>query len=240
MDRAAPRPINEEALREAVEWAIATRRSIRAYLPTEVSRESIEEILDIARFAATGVNLQPWNVHVVSGKAKDRLCAAINEVNDNPALSEIHTDEWDYYPTEWISPYIDRRREVGWNLYGLLGITKGDKERMHVQHGRNYSFFDAPVGLLFTVNRVMQQGCLLDLGMFMQNIMIAARTHGLDTCPQAAFMKYHKIIHTELDLSANEMFVVGMSLGYADQEKIENTLMTKREGVASFTKFHSK
>jgi nitroreductase len=240
MDRAAPRPINEEALREAVEWAIATRRSIRAYLPTEVSRETIEEILDIARFAATGVNLQPWNVHVVSGKAKDRLCAAINEVNDNPALSEIHTDEWDYYPTEWISPYIDRRREVGWNLYGLLGIAKGDKERMHVQHGRNYSFFDAPVGLLFTVNRVMQQGCLLDLGMFMQNIMIAARAHGLDTCPQAAFMKYHKIIHTKLDLSANEMFVVGMSLGYADQEKIENTLLTKREGVASFTKFHSK
>lgn len=240
MDREGPPPMDKESLREAVEWAIATRRSIRAFLPTEIPRETIEEILDVARFAATGVNLQPWNVHVVTGAAKDRLCAAIHEVDNNSELASAHKDEWEYYPTEWISPYIDRRRDVGWNLYGLLNIHKGDKARMHVQHGRNYSFFDAPVGLLFTVNRVMQQGSLLDLGMFMQNIMVAARAHGLDTCPQAAFMKYHKIIAAELDISPKEMFVVGMSLGYADKEKIENTLITKREGVASFTKFYCK
>lgn len=232
--------MEKESLREAVEWAIATRRSIRAFLPTEIPRETIEEILDVARFAATGVNLQPWNVHVVTGAAKDRLCAAIHEVDNNSELASAHKDEWEYYPTEWISPYIDRRRDVGWNLYGLLNIQKGDKARMHVQHGRNYSFFDAPVGLLFTVNRVMQQGSLLDLGMFMQNVMVAARAHGLDTCPQAAFMKYHKVIVAELDIPPKEMFVVGMSLGYADKEKIENTLITKREGVASFTKFYCK
>jgi len=240
MDREGPPPMEKDSLREAVEWAIATRRSIRAFLPTEIPRETIEEILDVARFAATGVNLQPWNVHVVTGAAKDRLCAAIHEVDNNSELASAHKDEWEYYPTEWISPYIDRRRDVGWNLYGLLNIQKGDKARMHVQHGRNYSFFDAPVGLLFTVNRVMQQGSLLDLGMFMQNIMVDARAHGLDTCPQAAFMKYHKVIVAELDIPPKEMFVVGMSLGYADKEKIENTLITKREGVSSFTKFYCK
>ncbi|TQK12805.1 nitroreductase [Herbaspirillum sp. SJZ130] len=240
MDREGPPPMNEESLRAAVEWAIATRRSIRAFLPAAVPRETIEEILDVARFAATGVNLQPWHVYVVTGAAKERLCAAIREVDDNPVLAAQHKDEWEYYPTDWISPYIDRRREVGWNLYGLLDIRKGDKERMHLQHGRNYSFFDAPVGLFFTVNRVMQQGSLLDVGMFMQNVMVAARAHGLDTCPQAAFMKYHKIIGAELDIPSTEMFIVGMSLGYADKEKIENTLVTKREGVASFTKFYSK
>ncbi|WP_233149322.1 nitroreductase [Herbaspirillum camelliae] len=232
--------MDKESLREAVEWAIVTRRSIRAFLPTEVPRETIEEILDVARFAATGVNLQPWNVHVVTGSAKDRLCAAIHEVDNNHELSTAHKDEWEYYPTEWVFPYIDRRRDVGWSLYGLLNIQKGDKARMHIQHGRNYSFFDAPVGLLFTVNRVMQQGSLLDVGMFMQNIMVAARAHGLDTCPQAAFMKYHKIISVELGIPPEEMFIVGMSLGYADTEKIENTLITKREGVASFTKFYCK
>lgn len=240
MDREGPPPMHQESIREAVEWAIATRRSMRAFLPDQVPREAIDQILDVARFAATGVNLQPWHVHVVTGHAKDRLCAAIHEVDGNPVLAAQHQDEWEYYPTDWISPYIDRRRDVGWKLYGLLDIAKGDKARMHVQHGRNYSFFGAPVGLLFTVDRVMQQGSLLDLGMFMQNIMVAARAHGLDTCPQAAFMKYHKIIRAELDFSPQEMFVVGMSLGYADHQKIENTLITKREGVASFTKFHCR
>ncbi|MFJ3046470.1 nitroreductase [Herbaspirillum chlorophenolicum] len=235
-----PPVMNEDMLREAVEWAIATRRSVRAFLPTEVPREKIEEILDVARFAATGVNLQPWRVHVVTGSAKDRLCSAIREVDDNPALAAQHQDEWEYYPTEWRPPYIDRRRDVGWKLYGLLGIEKGDKARMHAQHGRNYSFFGAPVGLLFTIDRVMQQGSLLDYGMFMQNIMVAARAHGLSTCPQAAFMKYHKIIAAELGFAPDEKFVVGMSLGHADPEKIENTLITKRDGVASFAKFYSK
>lgn len=240
MDRAGlPPAIGQDMLREAVEWAITSRRSIRAFLPTAVAKEQIEEILDVARFAATGVNLQPWRVHVVTDAAKDRLCSAIHEVDSNPALAAQHQDEWDYYPTDWISPYIDRRREVGWNLYGLLGIQKGDKQGMHAQHGRNYSFFDAPVGLIFTVNRVMRQGSLLDCGMFMQNIMIAARTHGLSTCPQAAFMKYHKIISAELDFAADEMLVCGMSLGHAAPDKVENTLVTKREGVTSFTKFHN-
>ena len=241
MERTSPPPeIGVEILRKAVEWAIKSRRSIRAFLPTSIPQETVESILDVARFSATGVNVQPWQVHVVTGEAKERLCRAIQQVNDNPHLAEAHQDEWDYYPREWISPYVDRKRNVGWELYGLLGIEKGDKEKMHAQHSRNYRFFDAPVGLLFTINRVMQQGSLLDYGMFLQNIMILARAHGLSTCPQAAFMKYHRVIAKELDLSPDELFLCGMSLGYASPEHIENSLVTGREGVTAFAKFHSR
>jgi nitroreductase len=153
------------------------------------------------------------------------------------ARSELE-EPYDYYPREWIAPYLNRRRKVGWSLYGLLGIEKNDKEGMHAQHGRNYSFFGAPVGLFFTVDRVMQEGSLLDTGMFLQSVMVAARGHGLDTCPQAAFLKFHQVIASVLHIPDNQMLVCGMSLGYADETSIENTLVTEREPVHAFTTFH--
>jgi nitroreductase len=171
---------------------------------------------------------------------KSRLSAAINEINDDPARSSDLDEPYDYYPREWIAPYVDRRRKVGWNLYGLLGIEKGDKERMHVQHGRNYRFFDAPVGLFFTVDRVMREGSLLDTGMFLQSVMLAARARGLDTCPQAAFNKFHRVIADELSIPDNQMLVCGMSLGYADHDCIENSLVTDRVPVSDFTTFYNE
>ncbi|MGE0071116.1 MAG: nitroreductase, partial [Thiomonas sp.] len=158
----------------AVDAAITSRRSIRRFLPTPVARETIEAILQVAARAPSGTNTQPWQVHVLTGAAKDRLSARILAAYDDPAQAAQHTEEYAYYPREWRSPYIDRRRKVGWDLYGLLGIAKGDKAAMHAQHGRNYRFFDAPVGMIFTIARVMQQGSWLDYGMFLQNIMIAA------------------------------------------------------------------
>ena len=146
-------------------------------------------------------------------------------------------DEYAYYPTQWVSPYIDRRRKVGWDLYGLLGITKGDTARTHAQHGRNYRFFDAPVGLIFTIDRVMRQGSWLDYGMFLQSIMVAARARGLDTCPQAAFTPFHRVIGEFLDFAPEEMLVCGMALGWADPDAVENTLRTERESVTAFTRF---
>lgn len=232
-------PMDADALRTAIEWAILSRRSVRAFLPTPVPRETVEQILDVARFAATGVNIQPWRVHVVTGHTKDRICAAIQRISGDSESDEVCTDEWDYYPREWVSPYLERKRTVGWKLYGMLGIEKGDRERMKAQHSRNYQFFDAPVGLFFTVDRVLQQGSLLDYGMFLQNIMLAARAHGLSTCPQAAFMKYHEVIADQLGLKTNEMFLVGMSLGFSDTSRIENTLVTERAEVDSFTTFYS-
>jgi nitroreductase len=241
MNRLSPPPFSSLAdLRRAVDWALVTRRSVRAFLSTPVPREEIESILDVARFSATGVNMQPWHVHVVTGTMKSRLSAAIKELNDDPARSSGLEEPYDYYPREWVTPYLDRRRKVGWSLYGLLGIEKGDKERMHVQHGRNYSFFDAPVGLFFTIDRIMREGSLLDTGMFLQNIMIAARARGLDTCPQAAFNKFHHVIANELSIPDNQMLVCGMSLGYADLNCIENSLVTDRSSVSDFTTFHKE
>jgi len=241
VNRLSPPPIASlDDVRRAVDWALITRRSVRAFLDTPVPREEIESILDVARFSATGVNMQPWHVHVVTGAMKSRLSAAIKEVNDDPGRSSALEEPYDYYPREWVSPYLDRRRNVGWSLYGLLGIEKGDKERMHAQHGRNYHFFDAPVGLFFTVDRVMGEGSLLDVGMFLQNIMIAARARGLDTCPQQAFNKFHRVIANELSLPDKHMLVCGMSLGYADPDCIENSLVTDRASVTDFTTFYKE
>ena len=221
----------------AVDSAINTRRSMRAFLPTEVPRALIEDILRVAARAPSGTNTQPWQVHVLTGAAKTRLSDRIAAVYDDPEELATHSEEYAYYPREWLSPYIDRRRKVGWDLYGLLGLAKTDKARMHDQHGRNYSFFDAPVALMFTIDRVMQQGSWLDYGMFLQNVMIAARARGLHTCPQAAFTQFHRLIGEALQLKPEQMLVCGMSLGYADPAAIENTLVTERAPVEQFTRF---
>lgn len=238
INRLLPPPLSPQLLSQTVDWAITTRRSIRAFLPTPVPRSEIESILNVARFCATGVNMQPWRVHVVTGEVKARLSNAIGAIDSDPALNEHLQDSYEYYPREWVTPYIDRRRKVGWELYNLLGITRADKRRMHHQHGRNYKFFDAPVGLIFTIDRVLQQGSLLDYGMFLQSVMIAARGRGLHTCPQAAFLKYHDVIAQVLEIPAEQMLVCGMSLGYADENSIENTLVTDREPVSAFATFH--
>ena len=228
---------SDTARAAAVDQAITSRRSIRAYLPTPVSRQTIEEILAVAARAPSGTNTQPWKVHVLTGAARQRLSDRICAAHDDPAQRSQHTEEYAYYPTEWRSPYVDRRRKVGWDLYSLLDIAKTDKARMHAQHARNYAFFDAPVGLIFTIDRVMQQGSWLDYGMFLQSIMVAARGRGLDTCPQAAFTQFHRIISEELQLPPEEMVVCGMALGHADPKAIENTLVTEREPVAGFARF---
>jgi nitroreductase len=222
---------------EMVDHAITSRRSVRAFLPQPVAREDIEAILQVAARAPSGTNTQPWKVYVLTGAAKQKLSDAILDVYADRARSSQHSEEYNYYPREWVSPYIERRRKVGWDLYALLGLTRDNKAGMHAQHGRNYQFFDAPVGFIITTGRVMERGSWLDYGMFLQSIMIAARARGLDTCPQAAFTQYHKIISQELQIPDGEQVVCGMSLGYADPDKIENTLTTEREAVAGFTRF---
>jgi nitroreductase len=222
---------------QAVDAAITTRRSVRAFLPTPVARADIEQILEVAGRAPSGTNTQPWKVYVLLGERKQRLTDTILAAHNDPAEAAKHSEEYAYYPRQWASPYIERRRKVGWDLYALLGLTRDDKAGMAAQHGRNYAFFDAPVGLIFTIDRVMEQGSWLDYGMFLQNIMVAARARGLDTCPQAAFTQYHRLIAAQLELPANEMVVCGMALGYADTTKIENTLRTERMSVAEFVKF---
>ena len=224
----------------AVDAAITSRRSMRAFLPRPVPREVVEEILAVASRAPSGTNLQPWQVHVLMGAALKRLSNRILAIYENPADLAQHEREYDYYPQEWTSPYLDRRRKVGWDLYGLLRIEKTDKAGMHAQHGRNYRFFDAPVGLIFSIDRLMQQGSWLDYGMFLQNIMVAARARGLHTCPQAAFTQFHRVIAEELAFRPGQMLVCGMALGYADPEAPENQLVTERAPVSEFARFYEK
>ncbi len=221
----------------AVDAAITSRRSVRAFLPTPVSHETVHDILRVASRAPSGTNTQPWRVTVLTGASRAELSRRISAAHDDPAQRAQHTEEYAYYPTRWESPYIERRRKVGWDLYGLLGIGKLDRERMHRQHGRNYLFVDAPVGLIFTIDRVLQQGSWLDYGMFLQGVMVAARARGLDTCPQAAFAPFHRVIEEFLQLPASQMVVCGMSLGFADPNAIENTLVTEREPVERFARF---
>ncbi|PZP34589.1 MAG: nitrobenzoate reductase [Roseateles depolymerans] len=221
----------------AVDQAILTRHSMRAFLPTPVPRKTLEDILRVASHAPSGTNTQPWQVQVLTGAARQRLSDRIMAAYLDAEQNAAHQEEYAYYPREWRSPYIDRRRKVGWDLYGLLGIAKGDKDRMQAQHGRNYVFFDAPVGLIFTIDRVMAQGSWLDYGMFIENIMIAARGRGLHTCPQAAFTQFHRLIAEELKLSDQQMVVCGMALGFADPHAIENGLVTERVPVAEFARF---
>jgi nitroreductase len=222
-----------------VDAAITSRMSARAFTAQPVSRETLTELLQVASRAPSGTNTQPWKVYVLQGGSRDTLidkvCSAHDAIRGNPALAADYREEYDYYPENWVSPYIDRRRENGWGLYGLLGIGKGDKDKMHLQHQRNFRFFDAPVGLMFTIDRVMGRGSLLDYGMFLQNIMVAARGHGLHTCPQAAWNGFSSIILPHIGAGAHEMLVCGMALGYADESDVVNTFHTPRVPVEEFT-----
>ncbi|MEO8310357.1 MAG: nitroreductase [Caldimonas sp.] len=229
--------MTDAAATRAVVAAITSRHSTRAFLPTPVPRATIEAILAVASRAPSGTNTQPWHVAVLTGESRASLSKRLVAAYDDPVERARHTEEYAYYPTDWRSPFIERRRKVGWDLYGLLGIAKTDKERMHAQHRRNYQFFGAPVGLMFTIDRVMRQGSWLDFGMFLQSVMVAARGHGLDTCPQAAFTQFHRIIMEAIGAPETEQLVCGMSLGFADPGAIENTLVTEREPVASFARF---
>ena len=229
------RPTTAEV--ELVDRAITSRRSVRAFLPTPVAREDIEAILDVARRAPSGSNTQPWKVYVLTGESKARLSESVLAAYDHPEVDTLHREEYPYYPRTWVDPYQSRRRKVGWDLYGLLGIGRADKERMHAQHARNFRFFDAPVGIIFTIDRVMEQGSWLDYGMFLEAVMVAARARGIDTCPQAAFTQFHRIIREHLGLPDEEMVVCGMSMGYANPAAIENTLVTERAPVSHFTRF---
>ncbi len=220
----------------SVEDALRSRRSVRAFRPDPVPRELLDRLFDMAARAPSGNNAQPWKVHALSGAALQQLSAALTRAYDDPDQS-AYQGEYAYYPKQWVAPFQDRRRKVGWDLYALLGIERGDKAAMHAQHRRNYEFFGAPVGLIFTIDRIMSQGSWLDYGMFLQSIMLAARALGLDTCPQAAFVPYHQVIGRVLQLPDNEMLVCGMALGWADPAAIENTLVSEREAVGGFVSY---
>lgn len=223
----------------SVEAAITSRMSVRAFTQQAVERAVIEQILQVASRAPSGTNSQPWRVYVLQGASRDRLvaqaCATHDAMRNDPVLAAQYMDEYDYYPQKWVSPFLERRRENGLGLYGLLGIGKADKDQMHMQQQRNFRFFDAPVGLMFTVDRAMGRGSLVDYGTFLQSVMVGARGHGLHTCPQAAWLAFSKIIMPHIGAGPGEMLVCGMSMGYADESALVNQFHTPRVPVEAFT-----
>lgn len=232
----SPVPITTETT-AAVDAAITSRRAVRAFLPTPVPRETVQDILRVAARAPSGTNTQPWKVTVLTGAAREGLTAKIMAAFDDPQELERHQEEYAYYPPHWKSPYLERRRQIGMGLYGLLGIGKGEHARMHAQFGRNYSFFGAPVGMMFSIDRDLVQGSWLDYGTFLQSVMVAARGRGLDTCPQQAFARFHRLVAEHVGMPDGDMLVCGMSLGWADPDAAENALVTEREAVEQFTRF---
>ena len=215
--------------------AARTRRSIRAYKPDPVPRQTLREIVAIARYAPSGSNIQPWRAYVLTGATLRRLSEAIKHafLTDEPG----HHRDYEYYTEPIEEPYLARRRACGWGLYGTLGIGRGDHEKSKAYRVRNYEFFGAPAGLVFTIDRKLEKGSWLDYGMFLQTIMLAARARGLHTCPEASIASYPAIVRRELGITEDNTVICGMALGYADPDDVINGFQPERIGVDDYATF---
>lgn len=213
--------------------AIHARHSTRAFLEKAVAMETIQQILDTARFAPSGVNTQPWQVAVVTGQTKTEL--------QNKMLAQFEAGErgkmqYDYYPKEWVAPFKQRRIETGKKLYGALKIDRSEKEKQLAQWAANYRAFDAPVALYFFIDKHLETGSYFDYGMFVDNIMLLAIEAGLATCPQGALGEYPDIVAEQLGYQ-EQILLGGMAMGYEDTEHPVNQYRTERASVESFTQF---
>ena len=212
--------------------AIRNRKSTRAFLPKPVDREIITSILECARWAPSGVNSQPWQVAVVTGDTKCQLAKALAKCR---ADGESARQDYDYYPTKIEEPYFTRRRVCGKALYSALNIQRDDIEKRKDQWMKNYHSFDAPVALYFFIDGILETGSWVDCGMFIQNVMMAARGHCLETCPQAALAEYPDVVRSILDIPDSKKLICGMALGHADYDDASYQYRTEREPVKAFT-----
>lgn len=216
--------------------AIRQRKSIRAFTDQPVAKETVDVILEVSQRSPSGTNTQPWHVHVCAGAVKQAITDDVLELARAGKSKGYH--DFDYYPEKWKEVHNNRRRGVGWGLYGLLGIEKGNREGAARQGARNYKFFDAPVGMFITTDSYLTRGSWADAGMYCQTLMLAAKGFGLDTCPQAAWIQFQEPIYRHLNIPEDQALVTGMCLGYADHSKIENTLVSDREAVEDVASFH--
>jgi nitroreductase len=221
-----------------VKEAFVSRRSVRRFLPESVSKEKIENILEGAAFAPSGHNIQPWHVYVVQGQKKLSITQSIIDAIKDGSSKNMKT-EFDYYPTEWFEPFVSRRRAVGFELYKLLEIGRDDFEARDKQMQENFHFFGAPVGMFITMDRRLATGTFMDVGMFIQSILVGARGEGLHSCGQVAFTKFHTLIAEQLKFKENEMLVCGVSIGYEDTSAPENALRVEKLQYSDFTTFLS-
>jgi nitroreductase len=215
--------------------AIRTRKSIRAFKPDPVSRATMDRLLEISQRAPSGTNTQPWHTYVCAGAVKRAISDdVIGEARSGKGKSYA---DFGYYPAKWSDVHNARRRDLGWALFGLLGIKKGDREASTRQSLRNFEFFDAPVGLFVTTDAYLGQGNWADVGMYIQSIMLAAKGLGLETCPQAAWVPYQETVFRHLGVPSDQCLVTGMSIGYPRDDAIENTLVSDREDIRNVVKY---
>jgi len=217
-----------------VQQALEKRKSVRAFLDRAVEVEKVNAILNSASHAPSGANTQPWQVAVVTGETKQALQKKIETEFRNGNTGKA---DYTYYPDEWIEPYKTRRVKCGLQLYTTLDIKREDKEKQLDQWAANYRAFDAPVMLLFFLDKHMQTGSYLDYGMFLQSIMLAAVDQGLATCPQASLADYPEIIKSTLGYAPDDILLCGMSLGYEDEGALVNSYRTPREPAEKFTRY---
>ena len=215
--------------------AMEMRQSIRAYTSEDVSQNLIEQVLNSAARAPSGVNSQPWQVAVTRGQTRQRISEALLAARQ--AGTEPNPD-YAYYPEVWKEPYRKRRVICGKALYSALGIAKEDKTRQMQAWENNYHFLGAPVGLFFFIDRDLNKGSWLDMGMFIQNVMLAAVGHGLATCPQASLAEYPVIVRDILDMEGQYLLICGMALGYADPDQPVNQYRLGREPQQNFTRWY--
>ncbi|MEC8164512.1 MAG: nitroreductase [Pseudomonadota bacterium] len=215
--------------------AIESRKSIRAFTDQPVEKELLYQLLQISQRSPSGTNTQPWYVYLCTGDVKQAITDDVLKMAAEGKSKKY--EDYDYYPPVWRDVHQARRRAVGWGLYGLLGIEKGDREGSARQGARNFKFFDAPVGLFVTVDSYVTRGSWADAGMYIQTIMLAARGLGLHTCPQAAWIPLQEPVFKHLGIPDDQELVTGMSLGYADKDAIENTLVSEREDVSNVARF---
>lgn len=214
--------------------AVVKRRSVRQFLPTEIDLSVVRAILSAASRAPSGTNFQPWHVHVVTGETRAALSRAVIQA----ATAGERCDEYAYAPVPVGEPYLSRRRKVGYDLYRLYGIARDDFAARKTAMLRNFEFFGAPVGLFFTMEKHLLFGSWLDCGMFMQNVMILARAHELETCAQQAWCEYGRIVHEQLGIPDTHIVLSGMALGHPDPDAPENTLISDRVNIDEFAVFH--
>lgn len=214
-----------------IDEAIKTRVSIRAFKPDPVPEQIVRDILDVARFAPSGGNLQPWKVIAVSGAERDAV-VALAQANLPGA-----EDDRPVYPADLWEPYRSRRYKVGEDMYALLGIGRDNKPARFMHLAQNFQFFGAPVALFFVIDKGMGHGQWAHLGMFMQNVALASLERGVHSCMQEAWARMRIPLAQHFALPETEIIYCGMALGYADMTKPVNTLRSDRASVEEFATF---